>query len=112
MDLSKFLGVSSYRILIAATMFSIVNLPIQMVQLVLLGKLSFPTVGLFNFPWWMIMGGGIATGVFCLWVSGYVMEYFKVPQHQNRISNKNNPEISEILERLERIEQRLNERTS
>jgi uncharacterized membrane protein (DUF106 family) len=107
MDLSKFLGSNSYRVLIAATMISIVNLPIQMVQLVLLGKLSFPTVGIFNFPWWAIVFGGISLGVFCLWLAGFVMEYFKVPQHQNRISNKNNPEISEILERLKRIEGKL-----
>ena len=111
MDLSKLIGDNSYRILIAATLFSIINLPIQFVQLILLGKLNFPTVGLFQLPWYVIMVGGVATGVFCLWVAGFVMEYFDVPRHQNTISNKNNVQMCEILERLERIEQRLNERT-
>jgi len=107
MDISKFLGVSSYRILIAATIFSIANLPIQVAQLFLLGKINYPTIGIFQVPWYIATGGVISGGIFCLWATGYVMEYFRVPQHQNQISNRNNPEISEILERLRRIEGKL-----
>lgn len=104
MDISKLIGDNSYRILIAATLFSIINLPIQFVQLILLGKLNFPSVGLFQLPWWVIVFGGVALGVFCLWVAGFVMEYFEVPKHQNTISNKNNVQMTEILQRLETIE--------
>ena len=112
MDISKLIGDNSYRILIAATLFSIINLPIQFVQLILLGKLNFPSSVLFQLPWYMIVFGGVTLGVFCLWVAGVIMEYFDVPKHQNTISNKNNVQMTEILERLERIEKRLNERTS
>jgi uncharacterized membrane protein (DUF106 family) len=111
LDISKVLGVSSYRVLIAATLFSIANLPIQVAQLFLLGKINYPTIGIFQVPWYIAIGGVISGGIFCLWAAGYVMEYFKVPQHQNTISNKNNVQMTEILERLERIEKRLNERT-
>jgi uncharacterized membrane protein (DUF106 family) len=110
MDISKFLGDNSYRILIAATLFSIINLPIQFVQLILLGKLTFPTNAIFQLPWWAIMFGGVSIGVFCLWVAGYIMEYFKIPEHQNTISNKNNVQMTEILKRLKDIERKLDER--
>jgi uncharacterized membrane protein (DUF106 family) len=110
MNLSKFLGDNSYRILIAAALFSITNLPIQFVQLILLGKLNFPSVEFFQLPWYVIMVGGVALGVLCLWVAGYIMEYFKVPEHQNTISNKNNVQMTEILKKLNEIQKRLDER--
>jgi hypothetical protein len=109
LNISKFLGDNSYRILIASGLFGIFNLPIQAVQLFLLGKLNFPTITIFQLPWYITIGCGIGLGLFCLWLAGYVMEYFDVPKHQNAISNKNNLEISEILERLERIERKLDE---
>jgi hypothetical protein len=93
MNISKFLGDNSYRILIASALFGILNIPIQAVQLFLLGKLNFPTVIFFQLPWYVTIGGGVSLGVLCLWSAGFVMEYFKVPEHQNTISNKNNVQM-------------------
>ena len=107
LNLSKFLGDNSYRLFIASGMFGLLNLPIQAVQLFLLGKLTFPTTGIFQFPWYITIGGGIILGIFCLWVAGYILEYFDVPKHQNTIGNKNNLQIVEVLERLKRIEEKL-----
>jgi hypothetical protein len=108
MDLSKFLGDNSYRILISANLIAMLSMPIQIVNLILLGKLSFPFVSLpVNIPWYVVIFGGLSFGIFSLWCIGFIMEKKSVAKHQNRISNQNNPQIMEILERISRIEERL-----
>jgi len=113
MDISKFLGDNTYRIVIASALISIINIPIQVTQLILLGKLTFPFISLpIGVPWYVYIFGGIVVGTVVLWIIGYYWEKYDGAKNQNRIANKNNLEISEILERLERIEKRLNERTA
>lgn len=108
MDLGKFIGINSYKILIAANLIAMLSLPIQIVNLVLLGKLSFPFITLpVEIPWFIIIFGGLSVGVFILWIVGVIMVKRNVAKHQNQISNENNPQMVEILERLKRIEGKL-----
>lgn len=112
MNISKFLGDNSYRLFVAVAFVGIINTPITIVNLFLLGKLTFPEISLpIQIPWVMVIGGGLFAGVLSLWILGYLLEYFGVPKAQNSIGNKNNLQMVEVLARLERIEKGLNEGT-
>jgi TRAP-type C4-dicarboxylate transport system permease small subunit len=105
LNLPDKVGRAFYYILIAAAAIGILNLPIQVVQLVMLGKLTFPTVSLpFAIPWYVLIIGVIGIMVLFMLAFGFLWAKLKVADHMNNVSNENNPQMRDIIERLERIE--------
>ena len=89
---------------------SIINFPVNLLQFILISHIAFPTVALpVQVPWWLFMSGSLALMFFGLFVVGYYYTKRGIVKNQSDISNRNNPQIMQIIERLDRIERLLNE---
>lgn len=110
MKLSEIAGRSLYYIFGALSIIGIVNIFIQVVQLVLLGRLNFPDFAIpFNLPLWAILVIGFVIMVLCLLGLGILWARLGIASMQNHVMNENNPQMLEVLQKLERIEKKLNE---
>ena len=90
----------------ALAMVGILNFPIQVLQLFMLGKLSFPD-SIPTFPWYVLLFGGTLIILVVMFIAGYIWAKLGIAKAQSQVANENNPQILDIIERLERIESKL-----
>jgi hypothetical protein len=103
MDFKFFVAKNIWYILIAISTISVVNLPIQVLQLIMISHLAFPGVTI-PIPWYVFMFGGLALMLGILILIGIVLVKTGYIKIQNRLNIDNSPQICEILERLDAIE--------
>jgi hypothetical protein len=108
LNLPDKVGRAFYYILIAAAAIGIVNLPIQVLQLVMLGKLTFPNISLpFVIPWYALIIGVVGIIILFMLAFGFFWARLGLAKAQNNVSNENNLQMCDIIERLERIEKQV-----
>ena len=106
MNLPHFFAKNMWYIMLAATAISVVNLPIQIMQLAMLTKLTFPQILPIQMPWWVFFGGGLCLMLILLAFVGYILVRINYVKIQSDLSTQHNPQIVEILEYIRELKNR------
>lgn len=105
---TEIIGRSLYYIFGAFSIIGILNFPIQVLQLILLGRLNFPDLHLpFEVPLWLILVISFILLLLGMLGAGILWARLGIAKVQNQVMNENNPQMLEVLQRLERIENKL-----
>lgn len=93
-----------YRIDLGFTMMTLFNFGL----LILANSEKFQK--LFPINTYLLVVIAVPFGIFIIWLMGYLMEVLKFRDRQNQLASFNNPVMMETLERIKRIEEKLNEK--
>lgn len=107
MTVAHFIAKNIWYIQIAVGAIYVLNLPIQILQLIMLGRLTFPSMLPITIPWYVFVFGGLSLMLGCLLVVGMILNRLDYVKVQTELFNQNNPLFHDVIQRLDRIEGKL-----